>query len=87
MSTKHRDEEDPCWERMLAFENGPFTTNFDQLVKAGLEPPAPETLDDAQLHRTLWKVILALAELRVFIEHTDHLSILGGWSEKDTQLF
>jgi hypothetical protein len=61
LSTKHRGDEDEFWERMLAFENGPFTTNFDQLIKAGVELPAPEQLDDLQLHRTLWNAILALA--------------------------
>jgi hypothetical protein len=59
---------------MEALENGPFTTNFAQLVRAGVNLPAPETLDDVQLHLTMWKVIMALADLGVFIEHTDHLS-------------
>jgi hypothetical protein len=74
MSIKHHDEEDQFRRRMLAFETGPFTTNFTQLVKGGLELPLPETLDDAQLHRRLWDTILALADRRVFIDHTDHLS-------------
>jgi hypothetical protein len=68
------DYEDEFWEPLLAFENGPFTTNFDQLIKAGVEVPAPETLDDSQLHHALWNVISALADLRVFITHTDHLN-------------
>jgi hypothetical protein len=74
MATKQPDDEDEFWERMLAMENGPLTTNFDQLLKTGVELPAPERLDDLQLHRALWNVILALADRRVFIEHTDHLS-------------
>jgi hypothetical protein len=68
------DYDDDFGDRTLTFENGPFTTNFDQLIKTGVELPAPETLDDAQVHQTLWNVIEALADLRVFIEHTDHLS-------------
>ena len=74
MRMKNGDDEDEFLERMLAFENGPFTTNFDQLINAGVELPAPEALDDLQLHRALWNVIMALADRRVFIEHMDHLN-------------
>ena len=66
--------EDEFLKRMDALENGPFTTNFDQLIVAGVQLPEPETVDDAQMHATLWTVIYALAEVGVFIEHTDHLS-------------
>jgi hypothetical protein len=73
MAVRSADYEDFA-ERMRALEDGPFTTNFNQLIDAGVELPAPETLDDEHLHRTLWSVIRALADMGVFLEHTDHLS-------------
>ena len=62
------------WEYVVAYEKAPWTTNFKQLEEAGIELPAPETLDDEQLAKKLWEVIRALALLRVFLEETDHLS-------------
>jgi hypothetical protein len=69
MSTEHYDNGDKFLKRMLAFENGPFTTNFDQLIKVGVELPAPETADDAQLHRTLWNVIWGWPMPRLYRPH------------------
>lgn len=40
----------------------------------GIPTPPPETLDDAALHRILWQWIRALAGMKVFLVHTDHLS-------------
>ena len=62
------------WEYVVAYEKAPWTTNFKQLEEAGIELPAPETLDDEQLTKKLWEVIRALALLRVFLDETDHLS-------------
>ena len=62
------------WRRVAEFEEGPFTTNFEQLTNAGVELPAPETLNDAALTTKLWEVIGRLARVSVFISHTNHLS-------------
>jgi hypothetical protein len=59
---------------VVDYEKAPWTTNFKQLEEAGIELPAPETLNDEQLAKKLWEVIHALALLRVFLEETDHLS-------------
>lgn len=50
------------------------TTHYQQLEEAGIEMPAPETMDDEKLTAKLWEVIEALARMRVFIESTNHLS-------------
>jgi len=62
------------WKHVVDYEKAPWTTNFQQLEEAGIQLPAPETLNDEQLTKKLWEVIRALALLRVFLEHTDHLS-------------
>ncbi|MGA2610489.1 MAG: hypothetical protein ABSH01_23845 [Terriglobia bacterium] len=62
------------WQHVVAYEKAPWTTNFKQLEEAGMELPAPETLNDEQLTKKLWEVIHGLALLRVFLDDTDHLS-------------
>jgi hypothetical protein len=59
---------------MRLFEDGPTTTNFQQLIEKGVELPEPDSVGDADIRTKLWAVLAGLAELRVYLDHTDHLS-------------
>ena len=56
------------------FIYGPFTTHFEKLRAAGIELPEPDAVAGADLRRKLWEVIAGLANLRVFLDHTNHLT-------------
>ncbi len=56
------------------WENAPWTTQFEQLERAGFQLPPPESLDDAALHAKLWELIHKLAEMNTTLSQTDHLS-------------
>lgn len=60
-------------ERIHAYEFGPKTTDLEQLAKRGVAMPPAAALDDAQLSAHLAHAIGALAELRVYLQYTDHL--------------
>ncbi|MCX5727742.1 MAG: hypothetical protein NTZ28_02690 [Nitrospirae bacterium] len=78
VSDGDEDEDSPVaeefWERVLEFEKAPHGTRFAQLEEAGVPLPPLDSLTDPELHEKLWEVINKLAELRVFLYHTDHLS-------------
>jgi len=59
---------------VLEFEQAPCTTHFRQLEEAGVDLPAPEHVSDQQLTSKLWDLIAALAQRRVFLSNTNHLS-------------
>jgi len=66
--------EEEFWKHVVEYEEAPWTTHFQQLERAGVSLPAPETLNDQEVTTKLWEVISKLAQLRVFLEDTDHLS-------------
>ena len=60
--------------RVCEFEKAPWDTNFNRLVRLGIEMVPPAELDDASLPAKLHEVIDALATIRCFLENTNHLS-------------
>jgi hypothetical protein len=61
-------------EHVLAFESGEWVRPFDELISAGIDMLPAHRLGDTALTAKLWEVIRALAERRLFLENTDHLS-------------
>jgi hypothetical protein len=75
------ENEEDFLEGVIAYEAAPWTTNYQQLEKAGVELPDPEGMNDEKLTSKLWEVIEALARLRVFLSSTNHLSDRGLYTE------
>jgi hypothetical protein len=61
-------------EQVLAYERAEFDTNFNRLLQRDVALPPAAELDDAALSTKLAEVIRELAELRCFLQDTDHLS-------------
>lgn len=61
-------------EHVLAFERAELDTNFNRLARRGVVMPPPAELDDDSLREKLAEIILELAQLRCFLEDTNHLS-------------
>jgi len=66
--------EEAFLEQVLAFEKAEIDTNFNRLVRRGLSLPPSAELDDTSVSIKLVEVISALAEMRCFLEETDHLN-------------
>jgi hypothetical protein len=66
--------EEEFWKQVVEYEEAPWTTHFQQLERAGVSMPAPETLNDQEVTAKLWEVINKLAQMRIFLDDTDHLS-------------
>jgi hypothetical protein len=68
------DIEEQFLKNVLAYETAQYKPLFDTLVESGISLPRPDELDDAQLREKLWEIIRALELLRVYLDHTDHLT-------------
>jgi hypothetical protein len=60
--------------RICEFEKAAWDTNFNRLVQCGVEMIPPTDIDETSLCAKLHDVLRALAEVRCFLENTDHLS-------------
>ncbi len=67
------DLQEAFWESVLAWESAPEMTYVSLMADRNVPTPAPETLNDDELHQVLWRVIRGLASINVFLSHTDHL--------------
>jgi len=70
MSTRDENE---FLASMLAWERAPVVP-ISRWFDPELVLPRPETLDDAELYRTLWDTINKLYDKRIILDFTDHLS-------------
>ncbi len=62
------------WTLIYDFEMAPITTNLAQLEEAGLHPVCAFLLDEDDLAEALRHLIATLAELSIFLIHTNHLT-------------
>lgn len=72
--TREGDGYEEFARKMQLFEEGPTTTNFQQLVDRGVVLPPPDDIAEADIKTKLWEVLSGLAGLRVYLDHTDHLT-------------
>jgi hypothetical protein len=61
------------WESVVDFEAAPWTTLLRKLAECGRTPPPAALLTDSDLCQALEQLIGHLAEMRVFLENTNHL--------------
>ena len=65
------------WTLVYDFEMAPMTTNHAQLTEAGVVIPEPELISEAEVPLALWRIVEALAQLDIYLLHTDHLDDRG----------
>lgn len=68
------DVEEKFLQQVLEYEKAPDTTHFEQLLQAGFNFSPAEEMDDKAMKKKLWELIQKLAQMRVFLHSTDHLS-------------
>ena len=73
-SQKDLDATEGFLRYLLTLEGRPTSSLAKQLIRDGIELPAPDDLPEAVLSAKLHEVIQGLARLNTFLLHTDHLS-------------
>ena len=68
------DLEEEFLKHILEYEKAEPITLFQLLVNSGYEIPAPATLDDAMLGRTLQELAGKMATVGAYLTNTNHLS-------------
>ena len=66
--------EEQFLEHVLEFERAEMGTHRELLARDGVALPPPDGLTEEELTQALAGVIRALAERRIFLENTNHLS-------------
>lgn len=61
------------WTLVHDLEIAALTTNLEQLDEIGIEVPMTDAIDDDELRLSLAEVVRGLAELEVYLLHSDHL--------------
>lgn len=62
------------WRRVVECAEAPLTTHAEVLERSGFVLTPPAELNDEELTRKLWQLIVRLAEMNCYLSHTDHLS-------------
>src|SRR5205085_6413992 len=66
--------EEQFWKNIVSFEQATLCQPSQVLFSSGISLPSPNEMDDIELEAKLWEVINALALLRIYLHHTNHLS-------------
>lgn len=69
-----KDMAEQFLKHVVALATGPTTTDFDRLTADRVPLPPPDEVPNRNIGAVLWRVILGLAKLRVFLSRTNHLS-------------
>src|ERR1044072_5389014 len=73
MTTFEADDAPPnlvegVWGPVGGYESAPDTSQYEQLLRTGIELPEPGTMDDNALHAKLWELIRVLASQNTYLE-------------------
>jgi len=68
------DVQEEFWRRVVESAESPLTTHAKVLEKSGFVLTPPSQLNDEEVTRKLWQLIVRLAEMNCYLSHTDHLS-------------